>query len=132
MQDTAHQPSLFASPRAERQRHRCQVWTPIDAAEALYRRFLGDLGNGSRIIEPTCGVGNLLRVIPATMQAVGIELDPGLAEAARRAIEDRPGWRVVVGDFAEVELPWSRVEAIFGNPPWEKPLIDRLLEWAYD
>jgi hypothetical protein len=124
------QPTLFALPQTAALA-RFQVWTPVDAAVALWDRFLGDLVPGSRVIEPTCGTGHLFHAMPDGMDVVGIEQDPSVAQVARQVARKR-GWQVLVGSFDEVALPWPNAHAIFGNPPWDKPTIDRLLDWSYD
>lgn len=122
---------MFEQPVHAAPRARCQVFTPIDSAVALWARFMGDLPTGSRVIEPTCGAGNMLHAIDPAMDVVGIECDPDIARLAVAVAEPR-GWRVLTGNFDEVRLPWPKAHAIFGNPPWEKVVVDRLLDWAYD
>jgi hypothetical protein len=121
----------FLSATPPLARDRSQVFTPIDAAMALWDRFLGDLPTRSRVVEPTCGTGNLLQAIPRGMDVLAIERDPMVAEVARPLITRR-GWSLFIGPFEKADLPWAQADAIFGNPPWQKPVIDRLLDWSYE
>jgi hypothetical protein len=74
----------------------------------------------ARIIEPTCGVGNVLREAAARFPgayAVGIEIQTRHVAAARAI-----GLRVVAADF--FTYPWKKIGGprgpllVVGNPPW--------------
>ncbi|WP_425953285.1 class I SAM-dependent methyltransferase [Ralstonia pseudosolanacearum] len=103
-----------------------QYPTPGWVAEALFERHFADLGSHDRVIEPACGPGDFLGVIPAEVRAVGVEIDPEVADRARR----RTGREVITGDFCTVALPIEPT-VILGNPPFKLSLIDRFLERAY-
>lgn len=103
-----------------------QYPTPLWVAEALVARHFPDLDSGDCVLEPACGPGRFLRAIPAHVPAVGVELDPALAAAARRAT----GREVITGDFTEVALD-LRPTALIGNPPFRLALIDQFLARAY-
>jgi site-specific DNA-methyltransferase (adenine-specific) len=102
-----------------------QWMTPVWAAESLVSTL--DLRDTDRVLEPTCGTGNFLKAIPQSVTAVGIEIDPELAEVARRDT----GREVITGDFREVELPWQPT-VVLGNPPYKVDLISDLLEKSYE
>lgn len=104
-----------------------QYMTPDWAAEALVERYFGDLGAGDTVIEPSCGRGAFLRALPEAVTAIGVEIDPDLAEVARRS-SGRP---VIVGDFRMVDLPCTPV-ALIGNPPFRKRTVDEFLDRAWN
>lgn len=103
-----------------------QYMTPDWAAEALVDRYFGDLRGSDAVIEPSCGRGAFLRALPSSLPALGVEIDPDLAEVARA----RSGRPVIVGDFRMVDLPLSPV-ALVGNPPFQKRTVDEFLERAW-
>lgn len=108
---------------ADKDRH--QWFTPVWVAEEIIARHFADLGAGDAVIEPTCGRGAFLKAIPAHIPAVGVEIDPVLAEDARR----ETGRRIIVGDFCTVDLD-LRPTAIFGNPPFDMDVVDGILDRA--
>lgn len=101
-----------------------QHMTPDWAALELVEQFFGDLGASDLVIEPSCGRGAFLRALPREVPAIGVELDPELAAAARTT-----GRRIVVGDFRMVDLPCAT--AIIGNPPFSVSLVEQFLERAW-
>lgn len=105
----------------------CQHFTPEWAAACLVERFFADLGPGDRVVEPSCGRGAFLKAIPAQVPAVGVEIDPGLAEEAARD----SGRQVLHGDFCTIELPWQP-NVVLGNPPFKMGLVDQFLMRARD
>jgi site-specific DNA-methyltransferase (adenine-specific) len=104
-----------------------QWFTPVWAAEALVTAHFGNLGSDDFVVEPTAGVGNFLKAIPSHVRAVGVELDPELAAAARLAT----GREVINADFTEVKFS-DRPTAFVGNPPFDLELIDRILDRCHD
>jgi len=100
-----------------------QWFTPVWAAEALFATHFGHLGEGDLVLEPTCGTGNFLKAVPAHVRALGVELDPVLAEAARRAT----GRPVITGDYTHVDLP-DDPTAVIGNPPFDMDVVDAILD----
>ena len=109
-----------------RQRELGQYMTPFWAAEALVERYFADLDAGDAVLEPTCGTGAFLAAIPAQVRAMGVEIDPRLADAARRST----GRRVITGDFTEIRLD-MRPTAIVGNPPFDLASVSRILERSH-
>src|SRR5690606_9817554 len=102
-------------------------FTPTWAAELLVAAHFPDLGPGDVVAEPTCGIGTFLKAIPRHVPAYGVEIDPDLAEQARRTT----GRQVVAGDFTSVELP-SRPTAVIGNPPFDLKVVDAILARCHD
>lgn len=101
-----------------------QWMTPAWAAEAIAGKTLGDLPKGSVVVEPSCGIGRFLAALPVGLKGLGVEIDPVLADRARR----ETGAQVVTGDFRSVELPFDRCDAIIGNPPFRLDVFDGMLE----
>lgn len=102
-----------------------QYMTPDWAAEALVARYFGDLSTDDHVLEPSCGRGAFLRAIPAHVPALGVEIDPALADVAQRS-SCRP---VIVGDFRLVDIV-QRPTAIIGNPPFFLRVIEDFLARA--
>ncbi len=105
----------------------CQHFTPLWVAEALVERHFPGLDGSDLVLEPSCGPGAFLHAIPATVPAVGVELDPELAARARR----ETGREVIDGDFLEVKIDFQPT-AIIGNPPFRARHINGLLQRCYE
>lgn len=103
-----------------------QFPTPVWFAELLIERFFPRLGAPDLILEPSCGSGAFLQAIPDHVRAVGVELDPLLAEQARR----ETGRQVITGDFRAVALDLEPT-LILGNPPFRVELIRGFLDRAH-
>lgn len=97
------------------------------AAEAIVESFFPDLAAGHVVLEPSCGPGAFLAAVPAGVEAIGIDIDPLMAECARR----NTGCRVLVGDFRTIELGFEPTHVI-GNPPFNLKLIDGFLDRAHE
>jgi hypothetical protein len=104
-----------------------QYMTPTWAARELFGAHFAHLPAGSIGIEPTCGDGRWLEVVPEQLDVFGVEIDPALADEARR----RSGQRVITGDFFEVELP-QHLDFAFGNPPFKARFMDKMLKRLTD
>lgn len=100
--------------------------TPLWVCEALIERFFPELDADDLVVEPSCGRGRFLQSIPAHVPAMGVEIDPVLAEEAR--VET--GRQIITGDFRTVALD-MRPTAIIGNPPFRVSLIESFLERAH-
>lgn len=100
-----------------------QYFTPQWVAEELVEAHLSDLKLGDLVIEPSCGNGSFLEAI--WTRAIGVEIDPVVAEMAR----ERTGRKVITGDFCVVELP--EPTAIIGNPPFSVQIVERFLDRAH-
>lgn len=105
-----------------------QWMTPAWAAECLIERYFSDLSSSDLVLEPSCGTGAFLRTIPAHVGAIGVEIDPALAERARA----NSGRQVIVGDFRVVDLQQTRPTAVIGNPPFSVRVIEDFLKRAHD
>lgn len=72
----------------------------------------------------------MLRVIPRDIEAVGVEIDPALADEARRV----SGHTVLTADVLSVMHALPPAGIVFGNPPFKLSFFDRLLNgierWA--
>lgn len=104
-----------------------QWFTPRWVAEAIVERHYGDLDMGDCVLEPSCGPGSFLHALPQHVDAIGVEIDPVLAERARRAT----GREVITGDFLEVEIK-RQVTHVIGNPPFDAAMIHGFLGRAHD
>lgn len=104
-----------------------QWFTPVWACEALLERHFAQLGKNDQVLEPTCGQGAFLQALPAEIPAVGIELDPALAEIARL----RTGRTILTGDFRTLPLS-LRPTAIIGNPPFAAAVIEGVLRRSFE
>lgn len=101
-----------------------QFMTPLWAAEELVK--LADLSGDDRVVEPSCGDGSFLRVIPSTIEVVGVEIDPVMADKARQT-----GRAVITGDFREVELPFQPT-VVLGNPPFRSSVVTDFISRCRD
>lgn len=74
-------------------------------------------GSGSRLLEPSCGDGAILRHLPSGSSAVGVELVPIEAAKARDAA---PSACVLESDFFEWFSPdeENAWDGVCGNPPF--------------
>lgn len=101
----------------------CQFFTPLWVAEALVERHFPDLDADDLVVEPSCGYGAFLAAIPQNVQAVGVEIDPLVAQVAH----SQTGRDIVVGDFRTVQLT-VKPTAIVGNPPFVASVFDAFLD----
>ncbi|MBM3105794.1 class I SAM-dependent methyltransferase [Pseudomonas sp. V1] len=104
-----------------------QYPTPAWAAAAIVRKNFPHLSANDFVVEPTCGPGRFLQALPQFVPALGIEIDPRLAQIAR----ELTGRRVITGDFFEVKIE-ERPTLVLGNPPFETKFIDKLLDRSYE
>lgn len=107
-----------------KQKELSQYLTPNWAAEALIERV--GLRPGEIVLEPSCGDGSFLQAIPDKYEALGVEIDEVMAQAAR----DNSGRSVIVGDFRHVDIP-IRPTLVIGNPPFKTRLVLEFLERSY-
>lgn len=103
-----------------------QYFTPTWVAEALVEGLMPQIGDDAVVVEPSCGDGRFLAVLPHTMTAVGVEIDPVQAAKARA----NTGRQVITGDFTKVSLPVEPT-AIIGNPPFSLKIVDAFLARAH-
>lgn len=100
-----------------------QYFTPPWVCEAIVERHYRHLDLADVVLEPSCGDGRFLMALPAEVEAIGVEIDPKLADVARAAT----GRTVITGDFLTVDLPGS-ITHVIGNPPFEAGTIHRFLD----
>ena len=79
---------------------------------------------GERVLEAGTGAGAGLLCLAARVKRIagtGVEIDPAMAELARRNLFDNDvaGVEVVAGDIAAAAL--GRFDHAFANPPWHDP-----------
>lgn len=72
---------------------------------------------GLRLLEPSCGDGSILRLLPLNAEVTGVELEPDEAEKAAAAV---PTATVVTADFFEWFSSEQRDkwDGLAGNPPF--------------
>lgn len=103
-----------------------QWFTPAWAAEMLTEDALKDMGDVG-VVEPSCGDGAFLCSIPRRNPAIGVEIDPRMAERARAA-SGRP---VLVGDFSTADVAVENLGLVLGNPPFDMPTIDAFVRRSH-
>jgi hypothetical protein len=103
-----------------------QFFTPIWAAEAIVDRHFSHLNLSDLVVEPSCGKGAFLKALPSHIPAVGVEIDPLLADATRR----ETGREIITGDFRAVPLD-IQPTVILGNPPFQTDVIDGFFDRAH-
>lgn len=79
---------------------------------------MAGLNKNDKVLEPSCGDGAFLKVIPTEIEAVGVEIDPELAAIARA----ETGRQIILGDFLEVTIPFQPT-VLLGNPPFKTDLV---------
>lgn len=104
-----------------------QWFTPEWAAEELVAKFFPHLNSSDLVIEPGCGYGAFLKAVPVVAGALGVEIDPVVAEEARV----NTGRDIVCGDFGDDTLELPTASAIVGNPPFDMNTVDRFLRRSH-
>jgi SAM-dependent methyltransferase len=104
--------------------------TPPKLAMEICRLLNTFIPTPSSIIEPTCGVGNILfaadSAFPQTEQIIGVDINPRhISEAKSRAEQEKKLLKIefIEGDF--YNTTWQQVLTtckdpilVIGNPPW--------------
>lgn len=103
-----------------------QWMTPSWVAEAIVEHALPTFEEGAIVIEPSCGIGRFLDALPDKYRNIGIELDPKLANIARKN-----GHEVIIGDYRTANLPVEKANAVIGNPPFEFEVFDGFLDRSH-
>ena len=93
--------------------------TPPSLAATVAQRVRERLPRFETVLEPTCGVGNLLAAVRAD-RSFGVELNPEYATRARKAL---PEAEILCQDFFQADWPslFQRMQPpllVLGNPPW--------------
>ena len=93
-------------------------YTPKAVTDAVYK-VLSRMGfKGGNILEPSCGIGNFLGVLPESMAGsrfYGVELDKISGNIARQLYQKE---NIHIGGFEDVDLPDSFFDVAVGNVPF--------------
>ena len=101
-------------------------YTPPVIVEAMYKA-LSQMGfERGNILEPACGVGNFIGMIPDSMadsKAYGVEVDSISGRIARQLYQNSS---VAVNGFEKVDMPDSFFDVAIGNVPFgDFKVLDR-------
>ncbi len=101
-------------------------YTPPVVVGAIYRT-LSQMGfERGNILEPACGVGNFIGMIPDSMadsKAYGVEIDSISGRIARQLYQNSS---IAVDGFEKVEMPDSFFDVAIGNVPFgDFKVLDR-------
>lgn len=110
-------------PDVDNQLRLGQYMTPRWASTVLFERFFADAAGSDLILEPSCGDGAWLEVIPSRVPAIGVEIDPTLAARAH----ERTGRRVIIGDFTQIALDFEP-SIVVGNLPFKASTIAAFMD----
>ena len=93
-------------------------YTSPTVIKAMYEA-LGNMGlKQGNILEPSCGVGNFMGLLPESMSATnmyGVELDPVSGQIAKQLYQKN---RIAVQGFEETSYPDSFFDCVIGNVPF--------------
>ena len=93
-------------------------YTSPTVIKAMYEA-LGNMGlKQGNILEPSCGVGNFMGLLPESMSATnmyGVELDPISGQIAKQLYQKN---RIAVQGFEETSYPDSFFDCVIGNVPF--------------
>ena len=93
-------------------------FTPPEVINAVYK-VMAKLGfKQGNILEPSCGVGNFIGMLPKDMQGskfYGVELDKTSASIAQQLYQNAS---VTAKPYEETDLPDSFFDAVVGNVPF--------------
>ena len=93
-------------------------YTSPTVIKAMYEA-LGNMGlKQGNILEPSCGVGNFMGLLPESMGAAsmyGVELDPVSGQIAKQLYQKN---RIAVQGFEETSYPDSFFDCVIGNVPF--------------
>ena len=93
-------------------------YTSQTVIKAMYEA-LGNMGlKQGNILEPSCGVGNFMGLLPESMSAAnmyGVELDPVSGQIAKQLYQKN---RIAVQGFEETSYPDSFFDCVIGNVPF--------------
>ena len=93
-------------------------YTSPTVIKAMYEA-LGNMGlKQGNILEPSCGVGNFMGLLPESMSAAnmyGVELDPVSGQIAKQLYQKN---RIAVQGFEETSYPDCFFDCVIGNVPF--------------
>src|SRR4051794_30461293 len=106
--------SFPVAPAASAEKLRGGYYTPEPVARFL-AEWVGQAG--SRLLQPSCGDGSILRHLPPVEGLTGVELEEAEAAKARGAA---PAAEVIDADFFDWLSPdeFDRWDGVAGNPPF--------------
>lgn len=119
------QPSSDASVSEANQKRFSQYLSPAWFSSMVVEQFYPHLNAGDFVVEPTCGNGSFLNALPASVDAIGVEIDPQLADIAR----NNTNRTIYTGNALEHHYD-RPVSHFIGNPPFTLSFLDAFLEKA--
>lgn len=101
--------------------------TPVQLARNVLSRLYADGRQWERVLEPTCGQGNFIRVCieaAGVREIIGLEIQQSLVEKSKRICSEIVKVSIRQQDIFEINLStslqWSLMSPLLvvGNPPW--------------
>lgn len=93
-------------------------YTPPVVIKAIYKAFENMNFKSGNVLEPSCGIGNFMGLVPNSMKDAkfyGIELDSISGRIAQQLYQKNS---IAVQGFEETNLPDSFFDAVVGNVPF--------------
>ncbi len=93
-------------------------YTPPMVIRSMYEALARMGLSGGNVLEPSCGIGNFMGMVPDSMQDIrmyGVELDGISAGIARQLYQKNP---IAAQGFEETQFPDSFFDAVIGNVPF--------------
>ena len=112
---TALSPDEYESARASTL---TAFYTPPVVISAIYKAMEQMGFREGNILEPSCGIGNFIGMLPSTMQdskIYGVEIDKISAGIAQQLYQKTS---IAAQPFEEVNIPDSFFDAVIGNVPF--------------
>ena len=110
--------------RAAKESTLTAFYTPPVVIKAMYEA-LDRLGfSKGNILEPSCGVGNFLGLLPDSMadsRLYGVEIDPLSGKIARQLYQRAS---IAIEGFEDTKLPDSHFDVVLGNVPFGEFKVD--------
>lgn len=102
----------------------------------IARRLAAWVPMGARVLEPSCGAGNLIAAllsVNASARITAVELDPAWAQHCRERFAGLvQAGRIVVRNACFKSDSWGRFDVVLMNPPFEGGLHAEFLNLALD
>lgn len=93
-------------------------YTPPVVVRAIYKALENMNLKNANILEPSCGVGNFLGMLPSSMgesKLYGVEIDSISGKIAQQLYQK---YSIAVKGYEDVNLPDSFFDAVIGNVPF--------------
>ncbi len=93
-------------------------YTPPMVIRSMYEALARMGLSGGNVLEPSCGIGNFMGMVPDSMQDIrmyGVELDGISAGIARQLYQKNP---IAAQGFEKTQFPDSFFDAVVGNVPF--------------